>query len=327
MVYSIGMSVFSSKERVAVIRGGEQATHRVSLEHGAVILDALSATTRFDPLDVVITPSGEWLHDGFVISPAKLFAQIDTLYNAAIGATGEDGSLARACERFGVRQQASPSHAAHQTWQKNLAGDRLRQAGFQTPPRVLVGANSQVDVETLAVKLTEAFGHHLVIKPAASTQRSAVHRADSVTAVADTVRAILADYPSCLIEAYIPGQPVTMTTVPGLRDAALYHSPVMTWTEDFFTTDGNLTPETLIPAALDRSLKADVYATADELYQMLDLRGAVRTDLVVTPSGEIYFLEVNSLSPLTENAAMTQCLATVGVGIDELVDQQLRNLR
>jgi D-alanine-D-alanine ligase len=319
------MAIFAPKERIAVFRGGDRQTHRLSLEHGAVVLDALEASNRYQPLDIVLTPNGEWLHNGYLMTPAKLFSHIDGVYNAAIGAAGEDGSLARLCERFGVLQQAAPAHAAHTTWNKHLAIDRVRQAGYRTPPRVLVSAANQGDVHTLAVRLQETFGEHFVVKPAASTGRASVRKANSVTAVADTVRDVLAEYPHCIIEGYIPGQPVTITSVPGLRNTALYHSPVMTWMEDFFSSDA--VSERLIPAALSKADKAQLFSAVDGLYRVLELRGAVRTDLVITPAGDVYFLEVNSLSPLTPDAAMTQSLETVGVRPDECIEQQLRALR
>jgi len=319
------MSLFVPKERIAVFRGGDPSMHRRSLEHGAIVLDVLEASTRYQPLDIVITPNGEWLHAGYIMSPEKLFAHIDGVYNAALGSAGEDGSLARYCERFGVKQQAAPSHAAHMTWQKHLAIDRLRQAGYTTPPRVMVRAESAGDLATLAVRLTETFGNSFVVKPSASTQRTAVKKADSVTALVDAITDVLATHSQCIVEAYIPGQPVTVTSVPGLRGSALYHTPIMTWTEDFFTSEE--ATETLVPAALPQQTKAELFAMLDYVYHILELRGAVKTDLVVTPDGTFNFLEVNSLSSFAPAATMTQMLESVGIQPDECIDTELRVVR
>lgn len=320
------MGIFSPKERVAVLRGGDRTTHRLALEHGATILDVLAQGNQYEPIDVVITPSSEWLLGGYVVTPAQVFDQVESVYNAALGAVGEDGRLARLCERFGIRQQSAPAHAAHRTWQKQLGVDTVRQSGIATPPRVVVSADSQGDLHNLVVRLHEAYGEQLVVKPAAGTLRTHVRKTNSVTGAVDAIEAVLAEYPSALVETYIVGIPLTVTSVPGLRQTALYHSPIMTWEDDFLSAESvDSTQEHLITAPLTTPDKQSVYDTVAAAYSATGVTGAVRTDLVITPTGEVYFLEINTLSPLTEHAAMTQSLASVGVGLDELLQHQLKH--
>jgi D-alanine-D-alanine ligase len=319
------MSIFTPQERVAVIRGGQRSAHKASLAHGAVVLDVLNAQRRYMPLDVVITPQGEWLYNGFVVSPERILSQVDMVYNAALGAVGEDGSLARVCARYGVPHQSATTHAAYSTWYKPLAVDTVKRAGYAVPARVLVDASAPADIHTLGVRLHETYGDTFVVKPAASSFRSAVTRTESVTKLADAVTNVLNEHPHCIIEQYIPGHPVTVTSVPGLRNVRLYHSPVMTWEEDFFSAPQST--EVLRPAALSRATTYSVYEMLDQLYALLDLRGAVKTDLVVGENDTIYFLEVNSLSSLVDGAPMAQSLAEVGVDSPELIAHQLQSVR
>jgi D-alanine-D-alanine ligase-like ATP-grasp enzyme len=247
------------------------------------------------------------------------------VYNAALGVSGEDGSLARLCERFGVRQQAAPAAAAYRTWYKPLAAEQVRAAGFKTPPRVVVSAASPGDITTLGVRLHETYGNSFVVKPAASSFRAAVRRTETITELSAAVAEILAEHDQCVIEVYIPGQAVTIMSVPGLRGARLYHAPIMTWTQDFLIEPD--TPEVLVPATIGKSMKQSVYDLLEHIYPLLGLQGAVKTDLVIGDDNEVYFLEVNSLASLESGSAMEQSFAEVAVRPDELIGHQLATLK
>lgn len=320
------MSLFGSKERIAVFRGGAQTTSQRSMEHGAVVLDVLASSRRYTPLDVAITPTGEWLHEGKAVQPSNFLAHVDGAVVAVLGQYGEDGQLARTLRRFGVPHQAAGPYAALQTWQKDLATARAYHTGIRTPRRLVVSAASRTDLHALSARVTDWLGVPVIVKPVFGTQRVDVYRVDRAEKLPGVIAQVLSLTPSCLIEEYIDGQAVTIASVPHVREQALYHSPVMRWSHQF-DRDGRLEDnEALEVANLSRAQKQAATELVSDVYRTLDLSGPVRTDWQVAADGELYFLEANTVAPLTDAAALTQALAAVGVSPEECITATVANL-
>ena len=90
-----------SRIRVAIIRGGLSAEHKVSLWTGAAVLENIDRKL-FDPLDVVITKGGEWLCNGRAQLPEHILHSVEVVFNALHGTYGEDGTIQRLFDRYGV---------------------------------------------------------------------------------------------------------------------------------------------------------------------------------------------------------------------------------
>ncbi|MAZ30293.1 hypothetical protein CL655_03355 [bacterium] len=321
------MSLLGGKERIAVFRGGERATNRQSMEYGATVLALLSRSRRYTPVDVVVAPNGEWLHDGLVVSPTTFLPHVDAAYLTVLGPYGEDGQLARVLEQHGVPHQTEKPYTALETWQKDLATERVRSAGVRIPQRLIAHAHSQSDLHGLSTRIQELFGPTYVVKPVSGTQRDSVYLVANGAQLPAVIAQVLSVHPACLIEEYIDGQAVTLASMPGMRGEKLYHTPLLQWQHQF-ATDGVLeNNEVLQPAALSREHKRTVAEIADNVYKALDLTGSVRTDFQVTPAGQVYFLETNTLAPLTAESALTQTLNAVGITPEEFVLTQVRALR
>lgn len=321
------MSRLGNKTRVAVFRGGTQATNKRSMQHGAVVTDVLSSGSRYQPLDVVVTPSGEWLFEGKVVQPYAFLPQVDAAYVAVLGTYGEDGQLARMLNRFGVPFQTPHPFAALQTWHKDMALGQMARINVRTPKRMVVQGSGRTDLHALSTRLGELFNSQFIVKPLSGTQRGDVHLVANANQLPAVIAKVLSVYPACVVEEYIDGQAITVTLTPSLREQALYMTPAMRWLHTF-GADGQLEQdESLELARLSQSSKSELRDTLTSIYKQLDLSGTVRADLQVSKKGDIYFLECNSVAPLSEDAAMTQTLAAVGISPEELIETEMAALR
>lgn len=89
------------KIRVAVLRGGISDEYQVSLWTGAAVLENLDKEL-FEPIDVIISKSGEWLIDGRVRMPEQILHCVDVVFNALHGTYGEDGTVQRLLSKYAV---------------------------------------------------------------------------------------------------------------------------------------------------------------------------------------------------------------------------------
>jgi D-alanine-D-alanine ligase len=321
------MSIFAAKPRIAVFRGGAKDTYQTSLKSGSFINGVLADSGRYQPLDVVVSNAGEWLVDGRVANPASLLAHIDAAYIAIVGQYGEDGILARVLEQHGIPHQTSRPYAALETWQKHLATDKARQAGMQTPRRVVVYSHGDTDLHRLSTQVHDSFGPHYVVKPLSGTQRADVHYVDTAAQLPGVIKSLLGYHNAVIVEEYVAGTPVTLASVPGLREQQLYHTPVNEWRHTWNDSNQLEQVDTVGPAHLPAATKTAVTEATSRLYQLLGVAGLVRSDFQVTPEGNLYYLESNTISPLTADSALATMFAEVGVSPEELVTHQINRLR
>jgi D-alanine-D-alanine ligase len=80
--------------RVAVLAGGRSSEHDVSLDSAAAVREGVAAAGH-EVLPVTIERSGEWRHDGDILSlrPGGGLLGADAVFPVLHGPFGEDGTL------------------------------------------------------------------------------------------------------------------------------------------------------------------------------------------------------------------------------------------
>ena len=129
------------RTRVAVIGGGQNCEHDVSLASAASVAGALDPTA-YDVVRLTITRDGEWLddHGGAVgLAGAVVVLQsCDVVLPVVHGPRGEDGTLAALCELAGVPYVGAGVRAgalAMDKWATKLVAEAV---GIGTAAGVLV---------------------------------------------------------------------------------------------------------------------------------------------------------------------------------------------
>jgi D-alanine-D-alanine ligase len=126
-----------------------------------------------------------------------------------------------------------------------------------------------------------------------------------------------------LVEEFIPGRELTVSILGGealpvgeiipkheIYDYECKYTPGMA-TEEF-------------PAKLTRAETERVQDLARRAFAALKLRGCARIDFRMTPEGEFYCLEANTLPGMTGTSLVPQAAAAAGVTFPELCDKIVR---
>ena len=150
--------------KVAVLRGGPGVEHDVSLATGKNILENLS--DKYIPTDIIVAKDGLWYLDGVKISPARLFKNIDVVFNAMHGEYGEDGEVQQLMDHFGVKYTGSRALASALGMNKVLSKDIFRKANLKTPLHKIIKKDD--NLESIASALFKTFPMPAIIKPSNS---------------------------------------------------------------------------------------------------------------------------------------------------------------
>ena len=317
-----------SLKTVAVLRGGVGSEHDVSLQTGAQVLRHLSDTLadRYKAIDIFIDRNGVWHMRGAPASPQKVLGVVDAVWNGLHGEYGEDGTVQRTLDAFGVPYTGSGVYASSVAINKKLTKERLRSAGIRTPHAVSLEVSASLPADI--VRVFRTFPQPSVIKPVNAGSSVGVSLARTFAEFEQGVKTAFQYAPVVLIEEYIPGREATCAVVDSFRGALHYQLPpveiIPPFGASFFNYEAKYGAGTVehCPGHFSRAETESVQEMARHIHSLFGLRHYSRSDFIISPKG-VYVLEVNTLPGLTENSLLPKSLQAVGVSLPGFIDHVL----
>ncbi len=312
-----------NKYRVAVLRGGPSEEYDVSIATGAGVLSAID-TDRYQPLDVVITKSGEWLLGGRVRTPQDIACSVDVVFLALHGAYGEDGTVQRLLDTLGVPYTGSGAFPSAIALNKAMTKDRLRDSGINMARHMLVNSDACSNIDGMAQSINELFGPRYVVKPVSSGSSIGTIIADNPHMLAAALRKSLGQYEQVLVEEFIAGKEATCGVLNNFRNQSIYALPVVEiippQKAGFFNYEVKYNGETqeICPGRFSHAEKEEIERLAKMVHETLELSQYSRSDFIIRDDG-VYFLEINTLPGLTPESLIPKALGAVGCSYQEFV--------
>jgi D-alanine-D-alanine ligase len=182
------------------------------------------------------------------------------------------------------------------------------------------------DLERQITEVFRTFPQPSVIKPAASGSSVGVTIAKSFGEFAAGVRKAFQHSAQVIVEQFIAGKEATVGVIDRLRGQKHYGLPpveiVPPTTCTFFNYTAKYGGDSVerCPGNFSRTETDELVRVARLAHEVLDLRHYSRSDFMVTPKGEVYFLESNTLPGLTNESLLPKSLSAVGVSVPQFID-------
>jgi D-alanine-D-alanine ligase len=330
--------------RVTVLTGGTSAERDVALASAVQVIEALRS--RGHDVAVVDTargyipqsdeaallsavvgtepPSIDRLHAlerGLLLSGLANLAVVrdaDVLFLALHGGRGEDGTIQTLLEMVGVPYTGSGRLGSAMAMDKDISKRLFRAAGVQTADWVMAPASrTEVDRD---------FGWPVVVKP--SKQGSTV----GLTVVKsgkdyDAAVMLARKYDDeVMIERFVPGRELTVGVLEGRTLPVGEIIP----RHEIFDYECKYTPgmsQEIFPADLPDAVTTECCRLSLLAHEGLKLGGYSRVDFRLTPAGELFCLEVNTLPGMTATSLLPQAARAAGVEFPELCERICRAAR
>ena len=316
-----------SKKKVGVLRGGPSSEYEVSLKTGKSVIDNLA--DRYEVLDIFIDKEGTWHYLGAPITPEKVFKKVDVIFNALHGAYGEDGTVQKLLDTFGVPYTGSTALASAVGMNKVLSKQIYKNNKLKTPLHKTI--SKQDDLSAEVVKLFKTFPMPAVVKPVngGSSVGTAIAKtlADLETAVTDALK-----YSNqALIEEFIAGREATCGVIDNFRNESIYallpveigKSKESTF-YDYNAKYISNTQEIICPGNFTEAEKKMIQQMAQEAHKALGLRHYSRSDFIIHPKRGIYILETNTLPGLTDHSIIPKSVRAVGCSLPDFLDHLIK---
>jgi D-alanine-D-alanine ligase len=329
--------------RVTVLTGGTSAERDVALASAVQVVSALRACDH----DVAVVdtargyipeaeehtlrgkvgiapPAIEELHAlerGLLMSGLgnlPVVRNADVLFLALHGGRGEDGTLQTLLEMVGVPYTGSGRLGSAMAMDKDISKRLFRQAGVPTADWLMAPVTERA--------VTEYLGWPVVVKPSkqgSTVGLTVVKQKDGLEPAVALARRYDDEV---MLERFVPGRELTVGVLEGKALAVGEIIP----RHEIFDYECKYTPgmsEEIFPADLPAAVAAECGRLALLAHDALKLGGYSRVDFRLTPQGELFCLEVNTLPGMTATSLLPQAARAVGIEFPELCDRICRIAR
>jgi D-alanine-D-alanine ligase len=324
--------------RVTVLTGGTSAERDVALASAVQVIGALRS--RGHEIAVVDTARGyipeadepallsatvgtqpppisqlHALERGLLLSGLANLAAVrdaDVLFLALHGGRGEDGTLQTLLEMVGVPYTGSGRLGSAMAMDKDISKRLFQRAGVPTAPWVMAPAARE--------RVGHEFGWPLVVKPSkqgSTVGLTVVKKAADFEAALHLARQYDDEV---MVEQFVPGRELTVGILEGRALAVGEIIP----RHEIFDYECKYTPgmsQEIFPADLPPAVSAECGRLGLLAHEALKLGGYSRVDFRLTPDGDLFCLEVNTLPGMTATSLLPQSAQASGIEFPELCER------
>jgi D-alanine-D-alanine ligase len=330
--------------RITVLTGGATPERTVALAGAAQIVAALRSlghTVRVvDTTQGLVSQGGEtrllagavgagptdvgdlvereraMLSNGLATLPAVRDAEV--LFLSVHGGAGEGGALQAVLDVVGVPYTGSGPLASGLAMDKDLAKRLFRAAGVPVPAWFMAPVTPE--------DVTTALGWPVIVKPSRGGSTVGLTLVKNAKGL-DQALTLAARYDDdVMAEQFIPGRELTVGV---LGDVPLPVGEIIP-KHELFDYECKYTPgmsEEIFPARLEPSIARQLQELALTAHRAVKLGGYSRVDFRLSPEGDIFCLEANTLPGMTRMSLLPQAARAAGIEFPELCERLLQLAR
>ena len=297
-------------KRIGVLCGGQSGEREVSLRSGQGVLEAL-VRQGFDAVSIDPGPD--------LIEQLRQ-AQVEVVFNALHGGTGEDGTIPALLDYAAIPYAGSGMVASALAMNKLLTKRLLRSAGLPTPDFVHV--TNQAGLQEQVSAVIDRLDLPVVTKPLAEGSSLNVSIPKDEDSLRQALAKLLAQYGEALVERFCDGTEIAVGVL-GVGES-LRALPVLELVphKEFYDYEAKYTEgltELIAPARISPQATQSAQDIAVQTHQELGCVGISRVDMHLASQEQIWIHELNTIPGLTELSDIPAAAAAVGMSYDKVI--------
>jgi D-alanine-D-alanine ligase len=344
-----------SIKTAAIIYGGKSTEHEVSIRSARNIAKAIDSN-QFNTVLIAISKSGKWflktqdelnqenvvvesnaqlvlipgaIQDQVItISDQKSIGTIDVVFPIVHGTGGEDGSLQGLLKTMNIAFVGPGVIGSALCIDKEVTKRILNEAGIANSAFVtfLKSERHLVNFETTKAKL----GVPMYIKPPNLGSSVGISKVTTEAEFYQAIDLALQFDRKVLIEQNIVGREIECAVMGNGDVNASPVGEVVTnqdshtfydYSAKYTDSDGSIT---VIPAEIDPVTQDNIREIAIKTFQALCCEGMSRVDVFLTPNGDIYVNEVNTLPGFTDISMYPKLWGAAGISYSDVISKLLQ---
>lgn len=315
--------------KVALLAGGNSSEREIALNSAKQIAQALDASKydvkvidlHYRNMTYTAADGSQWEVDknDFSLTVAGEKTVFDYALIIIHGTPGEDGKLQGYLDMMGIPYSSCSQTSSTITFDKISTKRAVAGRGINLAREVLICKGDTIDAEAIVSKL----GLPLFVKPNASGSSFGVTKVTSAEQIEAAVAAAAAESDEVLIEECIVGREMGCGVVITEDREILLPITEIVSKRDFFDFEAKYTEglsDEITPAPISDEIAKKLNRMTLEAYRACRCSGIVRIDFIVTPAGEPYMIEINSIPGMSSGSIVPKQVREAGMTLGELYD-------
>jgi D-alanine-D-alanine ligase len=288
---------------IAVLTGGIGGEQDISRASAANVRKALEPHFQVDVFDIPRDLQK------FLENHSQYVCVVPVIH----GTWGEDGAVAGMCEVLQIPYIFSGVEAHALCLNKQMAKNILSKEGIRVPQGRIVHEGEVVVYERKSV-----------VKPLEGGSSVATSLVDTQEELDAALQKAFEVSERVLVEEYIQGREFTVPVFQkeGVTKA---YNVIEIVSKGFFDFEQKYVDEKMAQEIVDpdisQELTRELQEYALKAHHVLGVRHISRTDCMVTPEGEVYFLEINTIPGSTNNSLFPKVMKKNGIDFGELLKE------
>lgn len=343
------------KKSVAILFGGCSSEYEVSLQSAYAVITHIN-TELFTPILIGIhKTSGKWfLYNGnydnisadtwfdketcipVIVSPDKHLhgivwlenntwqtLSLDAAFPVLHGKNGEDGTVQGVLELAGISLIGCDTLSSALCMDKKRAHQLVATANIKVPHSFSIQKPyAEKDILACAQKLH----YPLFVKPVRSGSSLGISKVTEEKELFPAIEAAFLHDDTVTLEQAIEGFEVGCAIL-GTTNLTIGEVDEIELSQGFFdyTEKYTLKASSIhVPARITEEKAAEIKQCAFTIYKTLKCRHFARVDMFLTPGGDIYFNEVNTIPGFTSHSRYPNMLNAAGISFECLVNRLIK---
>lgn len=289
--------------------GGLSEEREVSMKSGKAIVEALTKK-GYQAYSVILDQENEPY-----IAQIVREQKIDIAFIALHGGFGEDGRIQEIFERLSIPYTGSGPHASF------YAMDKIKFKEIMQQHDILVPEYYALHQKTFGEGITHWDHFPCVVKPHAWGSSKGVYIVKTINELIQRAHELLKQTDWIIIEEYIQGKELTVGI---LKEKALAPIEIIPVSSTFFDYESKYTKgatKYVLPAEIEQNHARQAQQVALKVHTVLGCQDLSRIDMILTPAGKWYVLELNSIPGFTSCSLLPLAAGYEGITFEDLCEQ------
>lgn len=319
--------------RIAIVAGGDSSECEVSLRSAK----GLESFIPNDYEKYIVTIIGkDWrvlLSESesveldkndfsFMLDGQKV--SFDFAYITIHGTPGENGILQGYFNLIGLPFSCCDVLPSALTFNKYVCNGYLSSFGINTAKsfRLIKGRNNATNEH-----IVNELGLPIFVKPSLGGSSFGITKVKSADKLQEAIDKAFSESDEIICESFISGTEVTCGMYKTRSKTVIFPPTEVVTNNEFFDYDAKYKnqSEEITPARISTELTREIQQTTDKIYDLINAQGIIRADYIISDSGKVMLLEVNTTPGMTPQSFIPQQVRAAGLDIGDVMRDIIEN--
>lgn len=314
-------------KNIALLAGGNSSEREIALQSAAQVAEAFDRE-RYNVWLIDVygrnftyrNAEGEWKVDlnDFSLTVGSERVEFDFAYIMIHGTPGEDGHLQGYLEMMGVPFSSCDMVSSVITFDKVTTKRAVADTGVGLAKGILLRDGDWITPDAIVAEL----GLPLFVKPNASGSSCGVTKVKSAEELPEAIFKAFDESSEVLIEEFIAGREMACGVLVTAEKEYLFPITEVVAKNEFFDYEAKYTAgmsDEITPADIAPEIADKLHEMTLAAYKACRCKGLARVDFIVTPEGEPYMIEINTIPGMSGGSIVPKQIRAAGMTMTEVL--------